>query len=226
MKRRDFLKNSASLMALGSLSQLAPSLSWALTTQDQFLLTVFLDGGADVSLGLDPWTKEQRPDSNDYFIEYTSNDLIKVGDVVYGPALSGMTNVLSDFSVVRGIFLSENDNGHPPAEAMMRSGNGSNKYPDLAIEFASMHDDDDSFGVATSQLLNQLDRTVSQIDIHGLEAMTPITDSNKGFQGSGAVNRARMELLRKSAQINKFVSLRNQIKGDDEKKTLAASIAA
>jgi hypothetical protein len=226
MNRRHFLKNSASLFALSGLSQLMPAMSWALQSQDQYLLTFFLGGGADVSLGLEPWTAEQRPLETDFFIEYGVNDLVRVNNVIYGPALGSISNVLNDFSVIRGVFLSESDNGHPAAEAMMRTGNGSNKFPDLAIEFAAMHDEDDNFGVISSSPLVQLDRNVNQYSLYDLSSMTGSGSTTSSSSRGGALDRAREELIRKSAQIGKFVDLRNRIQKDTQAPAEMSAIAA
>ncbi len=226
MNRRHFLKNSASLFALSGLSQLMPAMSWALQSQDQYLLTFHMRGGADVSLGLEPWTAEQRPLETDYFIEYGVNDLVRVNNVIYGPAMGSIQNVLSDFSVIRGVFLSESDNGHPAAEAMMRTGNGSNKYPDLAIEFAAMHDEDDNFGVIASNPLVQLDRNVNQYDLFDLSSMNGAGDLGQSSSRGGALDRARQELIRKSGQIGKFVELRNKIVADTKAPAELAAIVA
>ncbi|QDK45668.1 hypothetical protein DOM22_11175 [Bdellovibrio sp. ZAP7] len=226
MNRRHFLKNSASLFALSGLSQLMPAMSWALQSQDQYLLTFHLSGGADVSLGLEPWTAEQRPLETDYFIEYGINDLVRVGNVIYGPAMARIQNVLNDFSVIRGVFLSESDNGHPAAEAMMRTGNGSNKFPDLAIEFAAMHDEDDNFGVISSSPLSIADRIVNQYSISDLASMSGSNGLNSGTSRGGALDRAREELIRKSGQIAKFVQLRDKIVADTKAPSDIAAIAA
>jgi hypothetical protein len=214
MNRRHFLKNTASLLALNGLTQLMPAISFALQSQDQYLVIFELDGGADVSLGLDPWTSEQRPLDTDYFLEYTHGDLVQVGNVLYGPAMNDIRNVLSDFSVVRGVFLAESDNGHAAAEAMMKSGNGSGKFPDLAIEFAAMHEDDDNFGVLTSSSLNQLDRNVNQQQIGALGSLQS-GSFNSPLGRGGALGNARQDLVRKSEQISRFTKLRDQLIGSD-----------
>jgi hypothetical protein len=89
-----------------------------------------------------------------------------------------------------------------------------------------MHDEDDNFGVISSNPLVQLDRNVIQYSIYDLASMTGSGNLSSGSSRGGALDRAREELIRKSGQIDKFVELRNKIIADTKAPSEMAAVAA
>jgi hypothetical protein len=233
MKRRDFLKHSSQLAALGALSSWIPSTSWAKALRtDQYFMMIQMDGGWDISLSVDPWTRGARPAQEDYFIEYTDDQVFKVGDVLYGPAIADIKSVLADFSVIRGIFLSDADNGHPAAESFMRSGDGAGKYPAINAELVSLWNLND-LGVISSLPLYTADRNVAMYSIYDLQSLSSSnSSSNNGTQfPGGAMTAGQGSIHNMAEQIKKFVSIKtdlmkNQDPSMDEFAGIAAAMAA
>lgn len=231
MDRRHFLKTSGASLTLGSLVGLLPSWAHALTTdaatQGKYLLMISIASGWDVSLSLDPWTESQRPDPTDYFIEYPESDVFKVGAVNYGPALIPLRQYLADFSVIRGIFLSENDNGHAAAAQMMKTGNGSGKNPSLVADVASLSNLS-NLGVLSNQPIYLADRKVGIYGLSDLMSYSLSSAAMAGDSGRGALATAVRESISQADKFNQFVKTRSQLMGSavDPTQLTGATIAA
>lgn len=141
--RRDILK----LAALTGAGLALPRLSFAQNLlaatpaagapADNFFVLLRIapaGGGLDATLGLDPWLKNDRPLETDMFVEYQPNDVVKAGNLYFGPAAKSLAPYASDLLVVNGVFMSANDNGHPAAIAYMSTGNGQGRAADLPVE--------------------------------------------------------------------------------------------
>lgn len=130
LTRRNFLQS-----ALGLLSyQLLPSISLGQGLRPHNLLFLELEGGWDTSLATDPWLSDRRPDEKSYFIEYTTNELIPFQNSFVGPAMKPLQAYFDRLTIINGIYISANDNGHEAAKIYMESGNGQGEYPHLATE--------------------------------------------------------------------------------------------
>lgn len=211
MNRRDFFKSSGAALAYSSLSSLVPLFARAAPSQDQYLLVYEMGGGWDVSLSLDPWTASERPDPSDYFLEYTPNDLFSVGNVIYGPAMSEIKNVLSEFSVIRGVFIAPSDSGHGGALNMMRSGNGG-KHPDLLIDFASLNSEQ-NLGVLSRSALFPSDLKVTTYSIDDLNGSRGQDADSILIKGAGAMARARRATFNLASKFKTFNEMRSQLIG-------------
>ncbi|MES2800880.1 MAG: DUF1501 domain-containing protein [Bdellovibrionota bacterium] len=136
MKRRDFLKNG---MLLTGSAALAPFLSTQnlFASQNQagkFFLQVSFTGGWHTSLSLDPWLATERPSEKDAFIEYRADQILKEGQLFFGPAMQSMRPFASQLNIINGIYISSNDSGHESAEIYMNSGSGSGHFGAIAVE--------------------------------------------------------------------------------------------
>jgi hypothetical protein len=148
MNRRNFLQASIAGLSWQGLLSLIASQSQAeslgansiggVGNVPPKLMVISFEGGWDVTLGLDPWTSPQRLDQSEIFIEYRHDELIASGSNFYGPALAPMVPHLGDFSVIRGVFLNELDNGHDAARMLMATGNGAGKNPHFAADATSI----------------------------------------------------------------------------------------
>ncbi len=119
MDRRRFL----ALAGGGTLGMMMPMTTEASSPQiDHFLVLIFLSGGWDTTLCLDPWTNDIRPDEKDLYLEYLASDVFKVGSCYYGPAMAPMKPYLSSCSVINGVNISTSDNGHSAAKLYMTTG--------------------------------------------------------------------------------------------------------
>lgn len=137
MKRREFLNltaKSLSLMALSDLINLNNAFAESMVDGDKFFVQVILSGGWDVTLGTDPWMTA-KPDDKEMFIEYDPSSISRVGNIAFGPSFEPMREFANNMSVINGIFLSGNDNGHEAAMHYMQSGSVDTLWGSLAVEY-------------------------------------------------------------------------------------------
>jgi uncharacterized protein (DUF1501 family) len=140
MKRRDFCRHTLQLGLLSATSSLA---SWILPLrafaaapdrEPRFFIQIHADGGWDTSLCMDPWTADQRPDENDYFLEYSKDQLIQAGSRFVGPAMEPLKPYFSRMSIVNGVYMSSNNADHVSETVYAMSGNGQSHLGVLASE--------------------------------------------------------------------------------------------
>jgi uncharacterized protein (DUF1501 family) len=138
LNRRSFFKVGGVL----ALSTAVGRVGWTMTKTrtsgpGQFFVMIRADGGADVTLGLDPWTDAIRPDEKDMFIEYRSDEVIKISDEIFlGPAGAPLKAHAGSFSVINGMFLSQVDNGHPASLEYVSTGTTNAGAAALPVELA------------------------------------------------------------------------------------------
>lgn len=141
MNRRSFLKCGSTLTSYSLLSQFSLlGLTKALadsTTENHFFVLLQVDGGMDVTLGLDPRTHIDGSDQEDVFLEYTENDIIQAGKIRLGPAAAALKAHSSDLVVINGINM-RREAGHEASRDYMASGKGDGMTALLPIEIAAI----------------------------------------------------------------------------------------
>lgn len=122
MNRRNFVKNSLSLLGMYALAQV-PFSSRAFASvqknKSQFLITLRVPGGIDTLLSSDPLiankvlTRNYLPlASNDWWQLYKDESLISSKNQIYGPAMNVIQEFLPDLSVVNGVVMLPKDVSH------------------------------------------------------------------------------------------------------------------
>jgi hypothetical protein len=142
MNRRDFINlisMEAAALYLSSATAFAQNKmistsGWGADNWDGFFVTIIMPGAWDISLSLDPWVEAKRPKESDYFLEYSANQLLPWGTSFLGPAMEPMKSHFKDISVINGIFMSTNDNGHEALRSYSITGDASNLRGALALE--------------------------------------------------------------------------------------------
>ena len=137
--RREILKYSLNTSALSMLGLPLKSHAFELehlTDEPHFFVSVFFEGGWDITLGLDPWTKETLPSSTDMFIEYRAADVQTHSGIPLAPAAHSLGKFANRMSVVNGIFLSTSDNGHDASLNYMLNGRSS-QTANITVELAN-----------------------------------------------------------------------------------------
>lgn len=150
MKRREFLDLSAkslSLLMLSELGFLQRALAAGEERLPQFFVQITLQGGWDVTLGIDPWLKA-RPVEKEMFIEYDPSNIFRAGQIAFGPSMMPMKDYASYMNVINGAFLSEVDNGHQAAESYILSGSVSQNWGSLPVEISECRGEG-FFGILT-----------------------------------------------------------------------------
>lgn len=185
--RRSFLNSALSLSAFGALQNLRPGIAWAESSENQddsFFVLIRIDGGWDVTLGLDPWLFSKRPRETDMFIEYRHDELIQADSMVLGPAAKALAPYANDFMVINGVLMSEFDNGHIAAMNYISTGNGQGKAPDLPVEVA-LSTKMAPYGIVTSWGLNLANRRATYTranDIHNSRLKPDPAESLKSIR--------------------------------------------
>lgn len=220
MNRRLFLKSSGSVLGLSVANQfLGSSMSWAqnLGDEKQFLVLIRIKSGWDVTLSLDPKV-HQGTTQSDIFIEYKPEEILKVGNLGFGPAFAPMMPFAQDFSVINGIMMNDSDNGHEASLKYMTAG-ASDIQTDLVVELqhsSSLLKGD----IATNTSLSLGNRNPTLTSLAGLSQMTKLPDMLQfqnflsSSKSKGAVYQAQQNYLKNS---KKFSDLKAGVLATDKK---------
>lgn len=141
MKRREFLNlglSSAGAFAISSLLPLHKLLAKSQNRLAHYLITVRVPGGWDTSLCMDPWTQNERPPQDQFYIEYRQDELITIDGRFFGPGLKPLRPYLNRATVINGIFLSNRDNGHDAAQLYVETGSGEGHLGNFNIELEGL----------------------------------------------------------------------------------------
>lgn len=137
VNRRNLIKTSLVLGASASLayvlrnSLVRPSLE----DPDHFIVVVALSGGADVTQSLDPQFLNKAFDEQDYFAEYSDNQIIKKNNILLGPAAQALLPYHQDICIVNGVSA-VNDFGHLSNLSQILSGSLSGEFSHYAVQIA------------------------------------------------------------------------------------------
>lgn len=157
MKRRDFIQLmglEAFFLTYGpALKAQVRKTPWGHDEWEGFFVTIVMEGAWDVSLSLNPYLLSQRPAESEFFIEYTQDQLLPWGRSALGPAMEPLLSHFKDISVVNGIFMSTNDNGHESLRSYALSGDVSNERANFAQEVVETLPQD-QFGVLTETTIS------------------------------------------------------------------------
>ncbi|MBK8203287.1 MAG: hypothetical protein IPK68_13510 [Bdellovibrionales bacterium] len=92
MKRREFIKYGSQIGLIGYLSRVIDNPLFAQVTHDnpiKNLIYLSLEGGWDVTLGLDPQIKKLDVSDVSLFLGYRENEILKADGLNLGPAAHG-----------------------------------------------------------------------------------------------------------------------------------------
>ncbi|OQW48485.1 MAG: hypothetical protein A4S09_04715 [Proteobacteria bacterium SG_bin7] len=136
MTRRNFLKTST--LAIPGLMLFEKSIfSSPLLSQDpHFFVMVRAFGGMDATLGLDPQIMPVDTTSEDIFLEYRPEDIIKVDGLKFGPTCKAIVPFAKKCNVVNGVMM-KRDAGHEQLLQYMASGKGDGSAPLVPVELAA-----------------------------------------------------------------------------------------
>lgn len=157
MNRRGFLQNA--MMAGAAPFVLNASRAMAQPTSDQnakFIL-IRVHGAMDSTLGLHPHTESvDGIAEQDLFLGYDpieqSTKRVMGTDIVLGPAAEGAARFAKKMAVVRGLYVSPNDLGHPFAIQHMTSGYTQESAPSWAAYAGTVWSTPGSFAVTNAPL--------------------------------------------------------------------------
>lgn len=207
MKRRIFLQS----LSASALYSLIPTFAWAQNAVDEKLLVIKVDGGWDVSLFADPWIHENRPAETDFFLEYRQDQLLPFADSWVGPALEPLKPYFNRFSIINGILVNNNDNGHTASMVYMETGNGQGESAHIVTE-AEHYNFKSAFGTASSEtvytgLQNRKVLNVFDIIRNREIQMPPENLSRISQQSQTELIEAISNLRDNRAQISRFNEL-------------------
>jgi hypothetical protein len=168
INRRSFLKLSGqsaiAATAFGSFGSFADILQ----KEDHFFVVLKMEGGWDITLGLDPWKQATLPDPKDMFIEYGLSQTYQMNTLALGPSALPLKPFAKDMTTINGIFLSDKDNGHTASLNYMLTGKASNTA-NIEVELAHAGDRSGNFGILTNSNISTLQRNIPITEFSGIE---------------------------------------------------------
>lgn len=238
MNRRNFLKTSSVLVSGSFFSQffpfgLAKAIAQTATAEDHFFVLLQVEGGMDVTLGLDPRTHGDGSDQNDVFLEYSEQDIIQAGNIRLGPAAESLKNYYNDLLIVNGINM-RRDAGHEALRDYMASGSGDGKTALLPIEIAATTQVgpmglliNNSVAAGKRRLVMTHTRELSNVsDANGeLMQLIDLASSNSGASFMQAVSgliSAQQPLETLAASLKKYKETNGELQDGKKDSVIAA----
>lgn len=125
MKRRDFVLKSLITMASSPWINLlgARTRAFANASDPHFFVLLMVEGGMDVTLGLDPRLHIKGEGQQDVFLEYRPEQIIQKNGIRLGPAAKSLESFSQDILIVNGINM-RRDAGHLALQEYLFTGNG------------------------------------------------------------------------------------------------------
>lgn len=199
MKRRTFIKSAIGGLGMMSLASLVDLKAFA-AEEGRFFVSIWLQDGMDVPVGLDPWFGPGRADApkpTDLFLGYGSSDILSNAEIYLGPAAAPLKKWSSEISVINGVIVSNIDVGHTAAKDYIATGKMDGSLAQLTIELSNFDKNKSvltnmSMSVGTTSVSLYLPNNFSnpmQIDE---EVLLLIDDG-----GDSAIAAAQKEILRK-----------------------------
>lgn len=137
--RRDFMIQTLGATTFAALSP------WNLLAQSNdklphFFLIIQVEGGMDVTLGLDPQVHRPGIDQYDVFLEYSPSEILRYQSpvvekqgrpILLGPSAAPLMPFASEMAVINGIAMTKYDSdlGHEGGKSAMIRGAGENSPP-------------------------------------------------------------------------------------------------
>ena len=150
ISRRTLIRGLGASMALMRLPRALGQASQGLGSDlRHFYVQIFAEGGADVTLGLDPLfgleEASSRPPESDLFLGYGRTEMVEPDGtgIALGPAAKALAGFRKDICIVNGVLTHESDQAHPSNLTHMRTGthpdNGNaGNHPSLPIAFGML----------------------------------------------------------------------------------------
>lgn len=225
MERRNFLKLFGKLSSYALAPQIfnfIPAHAQA-RGKSHFFVLLTVDGGMDVTLGLDPRVHQDGEDQKDVFLEYRPEEIIQAGAIKLGPAAAALKEFSKNLVIINGVNT-RRDAGHTSNLEYMASGNGDGSKAFLPAEighatgvlgpagilqsnFTVRLGNHELITTDTRQFFNQLSSTQDSIDF--LEALgskqsAAFKTAISSFQ---EISRPTMEIVRELAVENPGIQL-------------------
>lgn len=227
MKRRTFLKNGLLLTGGAFASQfMLPQRVFASgAVRPQFFLQITMSGGWHTSLSVDPWIKAVRPSEKDAFIEYRADEILKEGNLYFGPAMEAMRSYAAQMNIINGIYMSSTDSGHQANEIYMNSGSGSGHYGVLVVEH-ELVDQEYPLGVLTNTSVYSGGSAVTSSQVALLQNLSPAANTASPFDNlDSPVVKAQKILVENAQKITDYNQARKNLESQGITLTDGHSVA-
>lgn len=177
MNRREFLKNLnrcywlAVAASTPGISLLFPEKAFASSGARHFFVMIRLEGGWDVTLGLDPIRhSDHGSDQNDIFVEYSLDNILFAEGLMLGPACAPLVPHVRDIAVINGVFMSGSNVSHESNLDYISTGNSEGGSADLPVEIAQSSTKG-PLGIVFSGNLKRAGRDILGSEIRQVEAL-------------------------------------------------------
>lgn len=224
MKRREFLNSMNQLLLLslagkiGGLS-LLPRIANAAVLEGprkRFFVTVIIEGGWDVTLGLDPKEHKNGSDQNDMYLEYRSDEILNVNGLRLAPACQALLPYASDIAVINGVFMSDNNVSHGSNLDYISTGDVLNQSPDLSVEIGNSRSSD-PFYVIYSENIYGGNRRFIPMSVENLNSFKESLDTSLmsfAIRGQGVFANAQREMIKDAPLRTKMLEMMNFLSED------------
>lgn len=193
MKRREFLMSSASSSLALLLTGLPAPGRWgrifAAAARPHHLVVFRFEGGWDVTSGPDGFLRPQGVDEQDLHLDYREDELLRHGEICWGPGFAPLRPWLDRTAVINGLLMSHSNVDHPANMDYMASGDPDRKQADFSVDVADLHRH--LLGVIAQYNARSLDRIVPVTKISSLRDLNPESLNEDLLPGGGDTAFAR-----------------------------------
>lgn len=231
--RRDFIIKSGALgLSLSVPFNAFSNQNRSLIGDDHFFILIQVSGGMDVTLGLDPLT-HMGTGQKDVFLEYRPEDIIRSGNISFGPSAASLAAHAQDLSIVNGIVM-RRDVGHESLRNYISTGTGDGSSAFVGVEFDRLASKL-PLGILVNQSIStgRYQPTLSRIDSFLANAREPVNPEdisflNRFYKGDSALSETQQNYLRFKSNQLKFTNALNGVVSSlgvekDEAAVLAAA---
>ena len=223
MNRRDFIIQYYQLLGAGLATHLLPFSFDKLQAQnltqfnpDHFFLLLRVEGGMDVTLGLDPKTHVDGSTQEDIFLEYTEDNIIQSGNLKLGPAAASLAQFSNDVLIINGIHM-RRDAGHEALNDYIHSGSGNGTSPILAVELAATTAQGPMGVIVNGNTLSgqrqvALTNTSTLLSTNNSYADATDLFASAGLEGDSTFNRTLDMYIKSKEPIQLFLKTLNDYK--------------
>ena len=213
MERRQFLKYISALPSWALATEvinffpenLLANVSPNETLQNpHFFVLILVNGGMDVTLGLEPRIHQAGEDQKDVFIEYRPEQIIQAGNLRLGPAAEALKNYHQDLAIVNGINM-RRDAGHLSSLEYIASGNGDGTKAYLPVEIGQAMKSIGLAGVIQNSAIRLGNYEVAVTELQNIfsESLNSEKQNENRFLGNWSKNPSVYEMA-----INNYKKLR------------------
>lgn len=178
------------------------------TTEPQFFLQIYMDGGWDTTLSTDVWTFQTPPDEKMIYAEYRKEDLLPLGNRFLGPACAPLMPFFDRLTIFNGVSMSPVEVGHPSPVSFALNGVPDSSDGNFSYQFMRSLYNPDTQGVVSNTSIEMGSNLYKNSEISGISKMLEYNSNDESdLDGNSLIDSAKADLAKSSLEIKKLAQI-------------------